>query len=202
MKSPRPPEDILRRVKRNARLNGWSVAIVAGLSTLVSLAFVDPVSAAVGLMVTIGGALEVRGYRMLRRNDPGGMRWLARSQLVVLGAIWAYGLSRLLSFDAGYLQSEVIPDARAMLGSYGVDFDQMLAQAGLDARNIVPLVRLFFVILYGSLLLVTLIYQGGLFLYYRWRTAAVEKALQFPQIIPPAPQLAPPPDRPPGDYAI
>jgi hypothetical protein len=184
MKAPRPPEDILRRVMKLSRLNGWSVAIFAGLCTLVSLAFWDPVGASVGLLVTIGGALEVRGYRLLRRHDASGMRWLARSQLVVLGAIWAYGLSRLLSFDAGYLQDQVIPDARSLLASQGIDLDEMLAQAGIDSAHLVPLVRLFFVVLYGSVLLVTLLYQGGLFFYYRWRTAAVEKALQPPPVSP------------------
>jgi hypothetical protein len=130
------------------------------------------------------------------------MRWLARSQLVVLGTIWSYGISRLLSFDAGYVQSDVIPDARAMLASHGIDLDQVLAPAGADSGNIVPFVRLFFVILYGTLLLVTLLYQGGLFIYYRWRTAAVEDALRPPPVISPTQPMAPPPGQPAGDYAI
>ena len=54
MKSPRSPDDILRRVKRLARLDGWSVAIFAGLCTLGSLAFLDPVGISVGLLVTLG----------------------------------------------------------------------------------------------------------------------------------------------------
>ena len=184
MKPPRSPEDILRRVKRLARLNGWSVALFAGLCTLVALALGDPIGVSVGLFVTLGGALEVHGYRMLRRHDAGGMPWLARSQLVVLGTIWAYGLSRLLSFDAGYLQDQVIPEARAMLASQGIDLDSMLDQAGLDSAKVVPLVHLFFVILYGAVLLTALLYQGGLFLYYRWRTTAVEDALKSPPVNP------------------
>jgi hypothetical protein len=202
MAPPRSPDDILRRVKRLARVDGWSVAIFAGLCTVGSLAFLDPVGISVGLLVTLGGALEVHGYRMLRRNDAGGMRWLARSQLVVLGTIWAYGLERLLSFDAGYLQTEVIPDARAMLTAHGINLDDYLAQVGEDAADIVPLVRLFFVVLYGSVLLVTLIYQGGLYLYYRGRTAAVQEALKSPPLIPAPAPAAPPPDRPTSDYAI
>ena len=202
MRSPQSPEDILRRVKRSARMNGWSVAIFAGLCTLVSLAFGDLVGASTGLLVTIGGALEVHGYRMLRRNDAGGMRWLARSQLVVLGTIWAYSIPRLLSFDAGYLQSEVIPNARAVLAAHGLDLDAMLAPTGTDSTNIVQLVHLFFVVLYGSVLLVTLLYQGGLYFYYRWRTAAVEEALRPPPVIPGTPPMIPPPAPSAGDYAI
>jgi hypothetical protein len=202
MAPPRSPDDILRRVKRLARVDGWSVAIFAGLCTLGSLAFLDLVGISVGLLVTLGGTLEVHGYRMLRRNDAGGMRWLARSQLVILGTIWAYGLERLLSFDAGYLQTEIIPDARAMLTAHGINLDDYLAQVGEDAADIVPLVRLFFVVLYASVLLVTLIYQGGLYFYYRGRTAAVEEALKSPPLIPAPAPAAPPPDRPAEDYGI
>ena len=184
MKPSRPPEEVLRRVLKFSRLNGWSVAIFAGLCTLVSLAMGDPVGIAVSLLVTVGGAIEVRGYRMLKRRNVDGLRWLIRSQLVVLGTIWAYALSRLLSFDAGYIKDQAIPEARAWLGSFGLDMDGLLSQAGVDSREVVPLVRLFFVILYGSVLLVTLLYQGGLFLYYRWRGPAVEIALQPPPVVP------------------
>jgi hypothetical protein len=202
MKPPRPPEEILRRVKRSAWLNGWSVAIFAGLCTLVSLAFLDLVGASVGLAVTVGGALEVHGYRLLRRNDAGGMRWLARSQLVVLAAIWAYGLPRLLSFDPVYFQGEAIPDARAMLAAHGIDLDALLAPAGADPTNIVQWVHLAIVVFYGAVLLTALLYQGGLYLYYRWRTAAVEDALRPPPVIFASPPTVPPPSRPSDDYAI
>jgi hypothetical protein len=184
MKPPRSPEEILGRVIKSARLDGWSVGIIAGLGTLVALVLGDPVGISVGLLVALGGALEVHGYHRLQKRDARGMRWLARSQLIVLGTICSYSLSRLLSFDAGYLQGQVIPDARVSLKSMGVDLDAMLGEAGLDSESIVAWVRLFFVVLYGSLLLITLLFQGGLFLYYRRRTAAVEEALRPPPLIP------------------
>ena len=79
MKPFRPPEEVLRRVLKFSRLNGWSVAIFAGLCTFVSLAMGDPVGIAVSLLVTLGGAIEVRGYRMLKRRNVDGLRWLIRS---------------------------------------------------------------------------------------------------------------------------
>ena len=88
MQPPPRPEDVLHRVIKLSRLNGWSVAIFAGVCAVGSLAFGDLLGASVGLLVTFGGALEVRGHRMLKRNDAGGMRWLVRSQLVVLAVIW------------------------------------------------------------------------------------------------------------------
>lgn len=184
MKSPRPPADVLRRVIRLSRLNGWSVVIFAGLGVLVSLLLLDPIGLATCLLITLGGVIEVRGSRRLRRRDPDGMRLLVRSQLVVLGVIWVYALPRLLSFDATYLQDQVIPNLREIMAASGADFDSLLAQAGLDAKAIVPLVHLFFVVLYGSVMLATLFYQGGLALYYRHRAAVVTEALRAPPAVP------------------
>jgi len=177
------PGDVLRRVLRLSRVNGWSVAIFAGLCSGVSLVFGDLVGCIVGLLVTLGGALEVAGHRRLTRRDANGMTLLVRSQLLVLGVIWAYALPRLLSFDAGYLETEAIPNLRQMLAASGADLDALLAQSGLDVHQVVPLVHLFFVALYGSVMLTTLIYQGGLALYYRRRRAAIEAALRAPPFI-------------------
>jgi hypothetical protein len=187
MKPPRPPEEVLRRVLKFSRLNGWSVVISAGLCTLVSLAMVEPVGIVVGLLVTLGGALEVRGYRMLKRGEADGLRWLIRSQLVVLGTIWVYALSRLLSFDEGTIREAFTPEIRASLSELGLSFEDIL-----------PLVRQTFHLLYGGVLAVTLLYQGGLALYYRRRRPAIELALQAPPVLPgvAAPTL------PPDDYHI
>ena len=171
------PEEILRRVLKVSRLNGWSVAIFAGLCSLVTLATGDPVGVSVGLLVTLGGALEVRGHRMLQRGNAAGMTWLVRSQLVVLGTIWVYAATRLLSFDAELVRELVTPELRTSLN-----------ELGLTMEDILPLVRRAFYLLYGSVMAVTLIYQGGLALYYRRRTALVAQALAAP---PPPPATAP-----------
>lgn len=188
MKSPRPPEDVLRRVLKTSRLNGWSVAIFAGLCSLVSWALGDPVGGSIGLLVALGGMLEVRGHRLLQRRDADGMRWLVRSQLVVLGIIWTYAVTRLMSFDEGLVREMVTPDMRASLNELGVTMEDIL-----------PLVRRFFYLLYGSVMAATLIYQGGLALYYRRRRAAVEAALRLSPVLP---AVVPPGILPPGDYSI
>ncbi len=191
VKPSRPPEEVLRRVLKTSRLNGWSVAIFAGLCSLVSWALGDPVGGSIGLLVALGGMLEVRGHRLLQRRDADGMRWLVRSQLVVLGVIWTYAATRLMSFDEGLVREMVTPDMRASLNELGVTMEDIL-----------PLVRRFFYLLYGSVMAATLIYQGGLGLYYRRRTAAVELALRAPPLVPSATSSISPPAHPPGDYAI
>ena len=183
MKRSRPPEEVLRRVVKFSRLNGWSVAIFAGLATLGSLAMGDPIGIAVSLLVTFGGAVEVRGYRMLQRRDTDGLRWLIRSQLVVLGVIWAYAVSRLLSFDAGTVREAFTPEMRATLSDLGLSFEDIL-----------PLVRQAFYLLYGGVLAVTPLYQGGLALYYRHCGPAIELALRLPPVVPGVVSPTPPPE--------
>jgi hypothetical protein len=187
MKPSRPPEEVLRRVLKFSRLNGWSVVVFAGLSTLGALALGDPMGIAVSLLVTLGGALEVHGYRLLKRGQVDGLRWLIRSQLMVLGVIWAYAGTRLVSFDEGTVREAFTSEMRSALSDLGLTFDDIL-----------PLVRRTFHLLYGGVLAVTLLYQGGLALYYRRRGRAIEIALQPPPVVPRVAAPTPPPE----DYLI
>jgi hypothetical protein len=166
MRPPRLPEEILRRVIRLSCLNGWSVVIFAGVCAIGSLVFRDFFGALIGLLVTLGGAMEVRGHLMLKRNNIGGMRWLVASQLAVLAVIWAYAISRLLSYDDRMVREVITPK---MLMS--------LNELGLTLADILPLVRRIVDLLYGSVLATTLIYQGGMALFYRHCTPAVNTAL-------------------------
>jgi len=193
VKPPRPPDQVLRRVLAVSRLNGWSVALFAGLCALGALPFGDLVSFAVGALVAVGGVMEIRGNHQLRRRDPDGMRLLVRSQLFVLGVIWVYAVPRLLSFDATYVQDQVIPNLRDNLAAVGMSMDEFLQEVGLDEKQIVPLVHRVFLALYGSVMLATLVYQGGLALFYRHRAAAVEAALRAPPpvaVAPAAPEFS------------
>ena len=175
MPPPPPPEEILHRVIKLSRLNGWSVVLFAGLCAVGSLALGDFLGALVGALVAFGGSLEVRGCRMLQRDDAGGMRWLVRSQLAVLAVIWAYAFSRLLSFNDQMLREAL--SHRLVRQLLHLLMGPALDELGFTLEDALPLVRLFLCVLYGSVLLTTLIYQGGLALHYRHRTPAVVAAL-------------------------
>ena len=168
----RSPQDVLKRVRRIAAVNGWSVAVFSGLCTLISLLTGAAGGAAVGLMVTLGGVMELRGHRMLGRRLPDGMSWLVRGQLVVLGTIWIYAVSRLASFDP-----------ELAMGNMTAEMEQLLAESGVMMSDVLPLVKIAFYAIYITVLLVTLIYQGGLALYYRSRTAVVTEALKAPPTV-------------------
>ena len=162
-------DEVLRRVLRVSSVNGLSVAIFAGLCALGSLVFGDLLGAGVGLLVAIGGITEVRGRNKLRQRDADGMRLLVRAQWMVLGVIWVYAASRIGSFDAMLALDNQTPEMR-----------QMLAEAGVETAQLITLVKIFFYVFYSVVMLVTLIYQGGLALYYKHRTPMVAAALSVP----------------------
>ncbi len=163
------PDEVLRRVLRLSSVNGLSVAIFAGLCALGSLVFGDLLGAGVGLLVAIGGITEVRGRNKLRQRDADGMRLLVRAQWMVLGVIWVYAASRIGSFDA-----------MLALDNQTTEMRQMLAEAGVETAQLITLVKIFFYVFYSVVMLVTLIYQGGLALYYKHRTPMVAAALSVP----------------------
>jgi hypothetical protein len=71
--------------------------------------------------------------------------------------------------------------------------NSVLDQMGLDIATLLPLVRLVFRAIYITVILVTLIYQGGLALYYHRQRAAIREALTAlpPLLVPPPPDGSP-----------
>lgn len=165
------PDDVLRRVLRLSGINGKSVAIFAGLCALASLAFGDLLGAIVGCFVSFGGITEVRGRNKLRRGDADGMRLLVRAQWLVLGVIWAYAATRIGSFDAMLALENQTPEMQ-----------QILTEAGVETAQLITLVKIVFYVFYSVVMLVSLIYQGGLALYYKHRTPMVQAALAQPPV--------------------
>jgi hypothetical protein len=166
------PDQALTRILRLSRLNGWSVAVVAGLGTLVALLLGDPPGAFVGLAAVLSGAMEIRGNRRLQAGRAEGMRWLVRAQLLLLAVILVYSTSRIASYDDELALENVTPAMREALG-----------QLELRPEDLLPFVRTALWLGYGTVMLVTCVYQGGLALYYRRRTPLVEQALAGPPLI-------------------
>ena len=164
-----PPQLALKKVLKISRVNGWSVAVFAGLCTLVSLVFGDLVGSGIGLLVVASGVMEIHGHRLLKRRDVGGMTWLVRSQLFLLSVILVYSVSRLFSFDSEYILSNLTPELEALL-----------RENGITRAEIISLVQTFFRAFYGAVILVTVIYQGGMAFYYRCKSPLVTEELNLP----------------------
>ena len=178
---PTKQEKALKRVLRYSRLNGWSVVIIAGLGVLLALALGDLVGAFIGLLVGVAGWMELRGHHKLKRRDPDGMTWLVRSQMFLLSVILVYCASRLGSFDNDTMLSGLTPE-----------MESLLKESGIERADIVPMVRLAFFSTYITVAVVTVLYQGGMALYYRSRTKLVTEALKAAPILPSRPSVLPP----------
>lgn len=153
-------DDALRqRVARIARWNGGSIMVVAGLGAAFSLAGGAPGAGAFAAVVAGAGWRELAAGRALAAPaaDAAALRpVLVRCELVVLAAIVAYSLWRLATADVAAEIAQLPAAEREML-------------AALTAGDMALLEQLFrfaLKITYGTLVLVTLAYQGGLAWWY------------------------------------
>ncbi len=175
-----PPQLALKKVLFFARLNGRSVVIIATVGALISLLFGDLVGAIVGAMAAGAGFLELSGRRQLVRRDLSGMKRVERAELLLLGIIASYAVSRLASFDTGYVTEQLVPELRERLLAQGINLDELLQQFGLTVGETVRWARLTFYALYGGLLALTILFQGGMAFYYRRKSPLVAEELSLP----------------------
>lgn len=145
----------LRRAAKIARANGLGYAVFGVLTILLSL----PAGIA-GLL--LGGCLLAVGIaqqRMAPRlvgGDRGSPLALARNELLLLGAITAYAVAQMTILRA---------NTAAELEMFG-------DSAGVDVAGLVDEIASA---VYGSVIVVSLLYQGGMALYFRRRAPLVER---------------------------
>jgi len=151
----------IRRAGRVATFNAWATATIAALSApfaAFSLA---------GLLVFAALAAiawnEFRGRRRLLSFDPAGASILGWNQLGLLGMITVYCLWALYSnlWGSGSIEAEL--QANPQLG----------AAIGL-VQGFDEVYRSIVVVLYGSVIALSAIFQGGNALYYFSRRKYVE----------------------------
>jgi len=196
--TPTPAEKSFTRILAISRLNGWSVIIIASLASVLALFMGDLVGLSVGVLAVVSGWMELKGRRLLKKRDAWGMRWLVRAELLLLAVLSCYAIRGLVSFDAGYVKDELLPKAREMSQLLGVSLDDVLPSSNMTETKLLSLVRLTFIAVYGTVLLVTLLYQGGMVFYYRRKTEGVANLLyvqaapqrwERPMPPPPAPTI-------------
>jgi len=167
MKPPILPAESLRRVMRVARFDGLSVLIVAGGFALLSAASRDVSGAAIGLLIAGAGAIELHGVGLLRAGQE-GMKWLISSQLFLMGTILVYAGFRILRPDVAWMLPYVTGEAAEPIL-------QAAQQQGLTVEQLlVGAMSMFYVLV----AIITLLYQGGMTIYYLRRRKAVELALK------------------------
>lgn len=175
-----PSEKTLRRVLLISAIDGWSIAILAGFCTLISLLFGEWIGVLVAALITAGGVIELRGRGLLTRGDERGLSHLVRAQLLVLGTIWVYSLGNMISYDEELIMAQFTPELRSLL-----------TQAGLSVDQLRPMLKPVFFGFYLVVIAVTLLFQGGLALYYHSRRPKIAEALAGRRPAPPLPGVPP-----------
>ena len=167
MKPPILPSETLRRVLRLARFDGMSVLIVAGGFALLSGASGDVSGAVVGLLIAGAGAIELHGVTLLRAGE-NGMKWLVSSQLYLMATILGYVGYRLANPNVAWMLPYVTGEAAEPIIQAAQQQGMTVEQALIGAMSL-------FYLMVAAL---TVVYQGGMAVYYLRRRAAVEAALQ------------------------
>jgi hypothetical protein len=96
---PLLPQETLARVLRLARFDGMGAMVLGAGFALVAAAARDFPFAAIGLLASGAGAVELHGAALLREGEPRGMRWLLSSQPFLLLVILSYCALRLWLID-------------------------------------------------------------------------------------------------------
>jgi len=150
----------LARAANLARSNARGYVAFGILTLLLAVLGPDPLGLAVGAVVTGVGVAQLRATKRLRAGDPEAPRTLARNELVLMGGIGLYALLKLT------LLRETGEDLQAQVGdtsALGISFTELTQSLNT--------------LVYSTVLAVTLIYQGGLALYFLRRRPLLERYL-------------------------
>ncbi len=147
----------LRRVVIISGMNGWSIALLAGAGTLIALLLGSWVGFLTGLLITASGVMELMGRKMIKEGQPEAGKWLATSQLWLLGVIICYACYQMIYFDAAQLL-EILTPGQIKIIETGFD---------LPTQAFTTVISQIYCLFYITIIIVSILYQGGLWLFYR-----------------------------------
>jgi len=158
-------EKIIRKVASVSKWNGGSIAVFAGLCTLVSLAFQDWGYVLLGIAITSSGVMELKGRKKLLQGQADAGKWLKGSQLWLIALIFGYAGFRIFSFDPSNPLQDLPPDT----------VDQLKVIFGMSDNEFGEYVTFLNYAVYGMVMVMTFLYQGGMWLYYKLKTSKLLK---------------------------
>lgn len=138
-----------------SRINGWSVTGFAALCAVIALVMGSLWGGVIGAAVALSGLMELQGNRLLQKGEASAVRWLAFSQVYLIGVLWIYAIQQLITFDSGD------PWAR-----FSPEFKEFMLNLYPDVYLVEDLLKVTYLATYISLMVAVLIYQGGLGIYY------------------------------------
>ena len=176
----RSPEQRLQRVLRVARVDAVSLLVVAAPAAAVSVCAREWGEAAAGAGIALCGVLEWAGRNLLQRRRAAGLGWMATAQLGCLLFIL------FLAWDLAH--REQADRIVALLPSFTREqLDVLFPDAESLRALLVGVQRLTAALL----ALVSILYQGGLALYYLRTRPAALAVFAEPPVLGPLPPPAP-----------
>jgi hypothetical protein len=143
----------VRKAAAVATFNGWATAFVATLSA--PFALFSTFGLITTIVLVVVAAIEFRGRRRLLRFDPTGATLLGWNQLGLLAMITAYCLWSLYSdlYGANSIRAEL------------QSFSELNSALG-SSESVDTLVRQLTILLYGSIIALSVVFQGLTAAYY------------------------------------
>lgn len=145
----------LRRAAKLARGNGLGYAIFGVLTILGSLPL-DAAGLALGGCLLAVGIAQQRTATDLVAGQPSAPGRLARNELLLLAAITGYAIAQMTLLRA----------------STATDLEMLGDSAGVDVAGLIDALA---GAVYGGVIVISLLYQGGMALYFRRRAPIVER---------------------------
>jgi hypothetical protein len=152
---------LTRKIMRISKINAWSVTLISGSFTLLSLLGWSVAGIVVGAAVTAAGLIELHGQKALQTDPARARTWMVGSQVWLLICVLSYCGWRLMMLDPA--------DPFAVFGSEAGQLLQMVEIMGISAAELEHLFVQAYRLTYGLIAGLTVLFQGGLALYYRSR---------------------------------
>lgn len=148
----------LARAAALARSNALGYAVFGGLTILMALFGPDVLGLAIGALLTGVGVAQLRAIPRLKRGEAEAARQLSRNELLLMGGIIGYCVLKLT------VLREIDPQmAELDTSNLGIDVGEL-------ADTLTTTV-------YATFIAVTLLYQGGMSLYFKRRLPMCERYL-------------------------
>lgn len=164
---------------RISKINAWSVTLIAGFFTLLSLIGLSVAGIVVGAAVTAAGIIELQGQKALQTDPARARLWMVGSQVWLLTGVLSYCGWRLMMLDPA--------DPLAVFGSEAGQLLQMVEIMGISSAELEHLFVQAYRITYGLIAGLTVLFQGGLALYYRSRIGRLIAAHPSTEAVSPRP---------------
>jgi hypothetical protein len=183
MTAPAPnPVRKLHRVINVARADSTAVLFCSGASLVLALANSNWVFAIFSVLAIVAGLMERHGAKLLDDGYSAGIGWLPGAQGVLFTVILGYVAWRWKHFDPAAYWAEIPAVAQEKIIA-------QMRESRLDPDvDREPLLRVMNGLMCFTLGFVTLLYQGGLALWYRLQQGYVFTALQNPSTPPDLPR--------------